>query len=142
MINKAALAVFGLVLGAGLMAPSKAAAEVHVGVSFGAPVVYGAVAVQPSPYVVYGEPAPSEYVAYGEPVYYGSYPVEQRWRDGDREAYYYGHRYGHGGRWADRGERVDERGEHWGGRDRYADGRGEWRGHDRWEHRDRRHDDR
>jgi hypothetical protein len=70
MLKKAALAVFGLVLAVTVMAPPKAAAQVHIGVQIGAPVV-----VQPAPVVVYDEP----------------YFVAHHWNSGYHDGYYYDH---------------------------------------------------
>jgi opacity protein-like surface antigen len=79
MLKKAAFALFGLVLAVTLMSPPKAAAQVHVGVRIGSPVV-----VQPAPYVVYDEP----------------YYVAHNWNSGYHDGYYYyrGQRYHRDGR--------------------------------------------
>jgi hypothetical protein len=82
MLKKAALAVFGLILAMTFVAPTKATAQVHVGVAIGGPVV-----VQPAPYVQYDEP----------------YYVAHNWNSGYHDGYYYGHgtryqRDGHGHR--------------------------------------------
>lgn len=118
MLKKAALALFGLILAIGLISPSKAAAEVNVGVAIGAPGVYGAVNVAPAPYVDYPEPyvySNSEpyvysqpYVTYQAPVSYGAYysgpywrhdhGCHRGWRDRDDD-YGYGRGRWHRGRW-------------------------------------------
>lgn len=97
MLKKSALALFGLVLAITLMSPPKAAAEVHVGVQIGVPVVpYGAVVVRPAPYVAYGSP----------------YYVATRWNSGYHDGYYWSHgeryrRDDRGYRHYDRGGRYD-----------------------------------
>src|ERR1700687_4906809 len=131
MLQKAALALFGLVLAGTLMAPRKSAAQIHIGVRIGSPEQYGVVVVQPAPYVVYDEP----------------YFVEHNWDSGYHDGYYYGRgtRY----RRDDRGYRHyddrfrqarhdRDRGEghwqgDWQGRDHGRDGEGRrWdSGHDR-----------
>ena len=88
MLKKAALALFGLVLTTTLMTPAKATAQVHIGVSIGAPVVVAPapVVVQPAPYVVYEQP----------------YIVAHYWDSGYHGGYYYDHgaryRWEHGHR--------------------------------------------
>ncbi len=69
MLKKAVFAGFGLVLAMTFMAPPKVAAQVHVGVSVGEPVV-----VQPAAVVVYDEP------------YYAAH----NWDSGLHDGYYYG----------------------------------------------------
>jgi hypothetical protein len=119
MLKKAALAVFGLVLAGTFMSPSKAAAQVHIGVMIGAP----AVVVQPAPVVVYGEP----YVAvhYWDSGFHGGYYY-------DRGARYrmdhYGHRH-YDDRYRDERAHYD--------RDHHDHGR-----HEGWEHHDHGHEDR
>jgi hypothetical protein len=71
MLQKAALAVFGLVLAFTLMTPSNAVAQVQVGVGIGTP----GVVVEPAPVVVYDEP----------------YYVAHDWDSGYHDGYYYGH---------------------------------------------------
>ena len=117
MLKKAALAAFGLVLTVTLMAPPKAAAQVHIGVNIGTPA---AVVVAPAPYVMYEQP----------------YIVANYWDTGYHGGYYYDHgtryRMNHGHRLYDnryRESRVrydrehHDRGNHYGehhdrGRDR------------------------
>ncbi len=114
MLKKAALAVFGLVLTVTLMAPPKAAAQVHIGVSIGSPAP---VVVQPAPYVVYEQP----------------YIVAHYWDSGYHEGYY----YEHGARY-----RLEHGHRHYD--DRYREGRAKYdrEHHDHGNHRgwDQHHD--
>jgi len=123
MLKKAALAGFALVLVMNFSAP-RAQAQVHVGVgvSVGAPVAYGAVAIQPAPVVV--QPAPIVVQPAAVVVYDDVFFVAHSWDFGFHEGFYYDHgcRY-----WVDRhGHRHYD--------NRYRDARVSW------EHRHNRHD--
>jgi hypothetical protein len=97
MLKKAALALFGLVLAFTLIAPPKAEARVHIGVSIGSPEPYGVVVVHPAAYVEYND----------------AYFVSHNWNSGYHDGYYYGH--GQRYRRDDRGYRHYD--------NRYRDGR-------------------